>query len=545
MSTTKNVSSELRDIEKEIDNYYKSNPLIKLPFATAAWSLLACAEDDTLKAQVGRDSIQHTAIIADNLVNDLKAPMCWLYRACKPIGQVPYAYDNKVYQASKDLFKLGGEYRWFVLAYTLAGCRQFGLELHGSTIEPTADFFTGIEYEAYDRLIKSHKSDDVLSSVNFDNFPIDAIKHSLKIKVDRFSYKLNPKIVSDTKKAIIRPIYDNIFSLPSKWSFSRYTLGDFREVFEVISAIAYIHSRARHVAIEIGCNGLGYLDSIYLPNHGELLRRVVRYSRVSAAKVRSIFDDLTYGGNIKHPDPALQPLIKLNSEHYAIMPQLWLSLSPERNLTVLLNRFQDEQRIYLELINQKEVLMRQRIITDLSSKNFEHVYGKVPKLPDIDLGDIDLAIINHSEKTCLLLELKWFIEPAEAREILDRSKEIKKGICQILKLKQAFAENYKPLLEKLNIDSSYRLEGVVVSENWIGYTEVQSPKVPVIRANHLIAKLKATDSLQSTMEWLKDRRYLPKEGEHFKIHRFTSRIGKWSLKWYGITPLIKDAFSPL
>ena len=74
--------------------------------------------------------------------------------------------------------------------------------------------------------------------------------------------------------------------------------------------------------------------------------------------------------------------------------------------------------------------------------------------------------------------------------VFNKSKEIKKGICQILKLKQAFAENHKPLLEKLNIDSSYSLEGAVVSENWIGYGNVQSPEVPVIRANHLRKKIR-------------------------------------------------------
>ena len=544
MNTNNNVSRKLRKIEEEIDNYYKSNPLLKLSFATAAWSLLACAEDETVKAQVGGDSIQHAAIISDNLVNDLKAPMCWLYRTCKPGGQVPCAYDNKVYRASRDLFKLGWEYRWFVLAYTLAGCRQFGLESQGSTIEPTADFFTGIEYEAYDRLIQPHKSRESLPLVNFDNFPREAIEHSLKVKVNRFSYKLNPKIVSDTM-TVLGPLFDRRFLLPSEWQFSRYSLGDFRRVFEAISAMAYIRSIARTMAENQGCIN-GYADSIYVPTCGELLRRVVRYSGVSDAKVQSIFDDLTYGNRgIKHPDPALQPLIKLNSKHYAIMPSLWLFLSPERNLTVLLNRFQDEQRIYSELINQKEALMRQCIITDLSNKNFEPVYGKVPKLPDIDLGDIDLAIINHSEKACLLLELKWFIEPAEAREILERAEEIEKGISQVLKFKQAFADNHKPLLEKLNIDSSYRLEGAVVSENWIGYVDIQSPKIPVIRADHLIAKLKTTGSLQSTMAWLTDRRYLPKEGTHFEVIRPTHTIGQWSLKWYGIKPLIKDAFFPL
>ena len=290
-----------------------------------------------------------------------------------------------------------------------------------------------------------------------------------------------------------------------------------------------------------GCNNAGYLDSVYTPTYSELLRRVVRYSGVSDEKVQSIIDDLTYGNSgIKSPVPALQPLIKLNSKHYAIVPNIWICSAAERNFISLLNKLPSEKGIYAELTNKKENLMRQRIITDLSNNDFERVWGKVS-----NLGDVDLAIINHSEKTCLLLELKWFIAPTTAHERINKSKEIKEGISQILKLKRAFAENHRPLLEKLNIDSSYRLEGVVVSENWIGYGNVQSPEVPVIRANHLIAKLKATEDLQSTMEWLKDRKYLPKEGEHFRVQTCTTTIGNWCLEWPGIQSLIQNAFFPL
>ena len=49
MKTIDNVSPELRKVEKEIDNYYKSNPLLKLPFATAACSFLTFAELERLK----------------------------------------------------------------------------------------------------------------------------------------------------------------------------------------------------------------------------------------------------------------------------------------------------------------------------------------------------------------------------------------------------------------------------------------------------------------------------------------------------------------
>ena len=182
--------------------------------------------------------------------------------------------------------------------------------------------------------------------------------------------------------------------------------------------------------------------------------------------------------------------------------------------------------------------MKQRFTDDLSDKGFRFVDDNVP-----NLTDVDLAIIRDSEKTCLLLELKWFIGPAEFREVIEKSEEIKKGISQVFKLKQAFADNHKPLLEKLEIDSNYRLEGIVVSQNWIGEANVQSPEVPVIRADHLIAKLKATESLRATIEWLMARKYLPKEGKDFEVHGITSTIGKWSVKWSTTRPLIKDVFS--
>ena len=33
-------------------------------------------------------------------------------------------------------------------------------------------------------------------------------------------------------KTYLQPLFDKMFLLPSEWEFSRYTLGDFRKVFE-------------------------------------------------------------------------------------------------------------------------------------------------------------------------------------------------------------------------------------------------------------------------------------------------------------------------
>lgn len=542
MDTTDNVSYKLRKIEKEVDNHYKSNPLLKLPFATAAWSLLAFAELKMLRDANRELTSQEFAMMDDNFVNELKAPMAWLFSACEPNGQISFANPDEVFQASWDLFTLRKKIQWFEAAYTYASRGWIKLELQGSTIQPTKEFFKGMEYRAYGRLIKRPESDEELTLIIASRLLSgrDAISHSVRVKGDRFSCKLNPRMVSDTIRAI-SPCYDPVFSFPSEWQFSRYSLGDFRKVFEAILAIASIHWRARMMAIEMGCGGMGYPDSIYMPTHSELQSRVARYSGVSNAKILSIFDDLTYGNRgIKHPDPALQPLIKLNTKHYAIMPSLWLSLSPERNLTVLLNKLPSEKKIYRKLVGEKEALMRKRLTTNLHDKDFRFISGNVAKLPDIDL-----AIVDDSEKACLLLELKWFIAPAEFGEVVEKSEEIKKGIDQSLKFKEAFRDRHDPLLKKLGIDVSYRLETIVVSQNWIGDANVQNPEVPVIRANHLIEKLKVTESLRSTMDWLKNREYLPKEGKDFEVHGITSTIGKWSVKWSTTRPLIEDEFFPL
>ena len=187
------------EIEEEIDLHYKSNPLVNLPFATAVWHLLASAEDDVLIQELtGINGIQDCHALASDFVIELEASMSGLYNTCERVGQVSRVFDNDLCQASRDLFELGRKYDWFVFAYTCASNGVLRLELQGSTIQPTGDFFTGIEYEAYNVLIDPYQEQEALSLMNFDNFPKDAIKHSIKVKGDRFHYKLNPKMVSNT-----------------------------------------------------------------------------------------------------------------------------------------------------------------------------------------------------------------------------------------------------------------------------------------------------------------------------------------------------------
>lgn len=174
MKTADNVSPELRKIEKEIDNYYKSNPLLKLPFATAASYLLRTAEEYMLNEQInGVTGIQGRHALGSDFITELEHPVSWLHCDCGQGGKIPFVYDTDIHKASKDLFELGQKYDWFIFAYTCASGkdRVLDLELQGTTIQPTGIFFTSIEYEAYNILVDAHEPEKAQFDLNSDDFP--------------------------------------------------------------------------------------------------------------------------------------------------------------------------------------------------------------------------------------------------------------------------------------------------------------------------------------------------------------------------------------
>lgn len=281
------------------------------------------------------------------------------------------------------------------------------------------------------------------------------IESAFRVDRGRFTIKLNPQLVNTVMKAF-EPFFRERFTLPEDWRFSRYSLRQFRAVYLTMFTLSALQSRARVVAIQQGCANFGIADAVFVTSKPDLVRRVARYSGVNVAVVQAIFDDLEYGGRgQQNPDPALQPLIHLVRDQYAISPTLWLYTAPERNLCVLLNRIPEERDIYSRLVDQKEALMRFELGAAAEKAGFRVVHGKVPGRDE--LGDVDVALVSDVDRECILLELKWFIAPAEIREIRERREELLKGVSQLRLLSGAFKAQCPQLLGMLNLPAGSSL----------------------------------------------------------------------------------------
>ena len=536
------LSPELRQIESEVDNAFRSNPLVIENFAQAAWTLLAVAEDSFFVswAHGQLNAVDQLSLYSLNVMFSLNHSLRWLYSACPPDGKINFLADEYSYKSAVDLLQMGSQYQYFDAAYRYATYGLIGLSVEGRTIRPTTQFKEHSEYEAYNLLVKQQGQSTVNS--NMESL-FTAVAKTTRIEGHRFTYRLNPRIVELAKQAF-DAVLNEQFLLPETWAFSRYSLLEFRNVFLSLIALAAIHFCARTFAANTGIYAAGFLDAILIVKRDELLARVVRYSGVSAKQATEILADMTYGSNgIRKPDLALQPLVGLNSQLYGIAPTLWIVNSYERNYSVLLNKLPQEHRIYSRLVNEKEALLRVKIQETLKGKGFRFVSSKLPKKSG--LPDIDLAVISDSDKVCLLFELKWFIEPAEVREIIERTKELKNGVDQLIQLKLSIAERYQPLLDRLGIDESYNLIPAVVSANWIGKFDAQHPDVPILNANHIINKITSSQSIYEVIDWIENRRYLPIKNEHYYTQSQTASLGQWSIEWYGLTPTLKDGVYPL
>ena len=454
---------------------------------------------------------------------------------CTPVWS--YGPDRSEPIQRRDVHGFLGSVRTCLQLLNLRVCvhvrkpRSYRPPTGGRRIIPSRAFRDDTRFDAYDRLTDLDEK-----GLQPDlGFVMTLVSDMIRVDGARFSYPLNPSIVSKTLRHI-EPALNQRFRLPEEWSFTDYTLAQYVRVAKSLWAISAIHFVSRLIAAGRGCLGLGYSRALVVMSDEELYRRLARYTGLDDRCVRAVVSDLTFGaGEMRSPDPALQPLVRLTKTVLGWAPGLLLNNALERNLTVLLNRLPDARDAYARLSQHKEALLRTQITDDLRGLQFRFWHGEVGAWEK--RLDVDLAIVSEQEKCCLLLELKSFIGPAEAREIRDRSEEIARGIQQVKARQTLMQEQPQALRDALQVSSEFDLEWAVASETSIGAIWVQDDSVPVVRAGHLVRKLCQSRRLVEVCEWLRKREYLPVEGRDYEVVDVRVTIANWELDWYGIKGL--------
>ena len=523
-------TEEIINIENEIDEAFGKSELLKLGYSQAVWTLLSVVEDHHFKIRVYNPLDDNgQSIYVDGLINALTYPLQICHKnASVTNNKFSRGLVDKHYSQSNEWIDRAEDYTHFCSIFPLYHNEEIDIQVSGDTLITTDWSAYDLSYEVYDRFVAMRHSESEVCSDPNTIAPL--IFLNTTVKGDSFTLNFTPTLVKQLSDHL-EHMYNTRFSLPESWKFKHFSIGEFKLVFTAIQSMVYGWFIARQIGCQKGISALGYKSALWTPGKAELISRLSRYTGLDKEKVTIIVGYLTFGdAGIRNPDVAIQPIIDLKNGELALSSLVWLNVNCERNLCVLLNQINEEKKIYSKLVNEKEEKLRDEIVSKLDVLGYDFKYGQIGNT------DVDLAVIDRKNKKCLTIELKWFIEPAEIREVIQRSKEVKKGVLQANKVQDAWKRKDRRLVEQLlDIDESYELLAVVAPVNSIGNLSAQDGVTPVIKTWHLISEILDKKDLGIVIEWLMSRNYLPKKDVDYKIKSTEIKSGKWNSTWYGIS----------
>ena len=522
-------TKEVSTAEAEIDAAFAESELTTLPFAQSAWTLLSVTEDHHFKIAVMSPlEAPQAAIYVDGLMNSLTYPLRVCNSRC-----AKGAYDfqrtlvDRHYELADEWLDRAEDYAHFSTMFPLYHAGEIELKVDGLELIPTDWSKTDLSYEVYDRFVaKRNPASEVGLNPNLVSTELVA---NMRVSGGVYSVNFTRRLMDQLEKAFA-DILSGRHALPDKWQFTHFSIRQYRAIFVCLQSMAYAWFAARQIAANGGAAAIAYPSSVWTPKKGLLVTTMARHTGLSKELVATVLRYLTFGEvNIRNPDIAIQPVVDLSNGQYAISPFVLTHVHAERNLCVLLNQIPEERKLYSQLVDEKEAQARTETSEFLAGLGLDFRDGM------LDSTDLDLAIIDREAKVCLCIEIKWFIEPAEVREILARSEELRKGVAQALKISKMFADKDQRLLSLLDIDESYDFQTMVGSVNFIGSDRVQHPKIPITKLWHVASEIQLHRSLKATLAWLRQRDYLPKKDVDYKISEVPIESGKWRSRWYGIT----------
>lgn len=524
-------SNKVQECEAEIDKAYDSNSLNGISYSQALWTILSVMEDKFLKfTYIDELPSEQKRAHADVYLNALTHPLRSIVRNNNnPSTKIKHEIIDEHYGFAVDWLEKSITYNSFCSIFPLWWNKKIKLTIEGNVLNTNDYKSKEIAYEVYNRL--NGKDGIAYDKAVNPNDVLSAIMANVSSTSNRFKLNLTPKLAS-----ILIENYHSVsherYRFPDDWQFDKFTLGEYKKIFTTLQSLLYGRFIARTKLASEGLRGIGYPDSVWVLSCSELTSRLSRYTSLKNETIESILDYLTFGGvDVRNPDIAIQPIVDLKNGYLALSSFVFMNSDAERNLSVLLNQVENDRKLYSNLVQQKEDILRDLLKSEIEPLGFEVVSGK---LVDTDL---DLAIIDRKEKLCIAFELKWFIEPAEIREVIQRSKELQKGVEQALNFMRKFERKDEDLLNNLlKIDQEYIFKVAVGSRNWIGHFDVQNPIVPIIKIRHFTDELKQRKNLKSTVKWLEERQYLPKNMVDYEIIDIPLELGGWNSSWYGIKP---------
>ncbi len=527
------LASRVDEIERAIDQHPQTMAMLEEPLPYAIWY--------TLTAHQCLSNAQY-AVINNQLTDGLMWSLRWIFGRCNSSSyfQTPVDVHPQRFRNARLLLKLGMNYHTFVTAIVHWRRKRAVVEfLDDSTLRFRRDS-RELQYDVLDHLINIRNSNSI-NETNHEkmsgNSPVRKILSDIYLTSPYssnsfFSIEYTPDQIFKIRESLSL-FSKEMYKYPDSWSFRGIPITSFRKIWDMLYTISYTHQICHNWMLKE--TNKHVIPSLVIVKPYELWfdELKILLNDISHNDISTILQLLIYDHKLKKPDPALQPLIRIN-DNIALTPNLMIGRSHERNLMSLLSKNWDVE--YSKTTRSLEETLKDEWENISLPYNF-HIVTK-RKIPfDESLPDVDVAIYNPSSTQLLIIELKWVIAPAETFEILQRCDSESKGITQIRKLlnycRKDLNKFWSVLFPDIALPDSLQVNGCVAMRGFVGTASNWNSEIPVIEESILKNILINTENLAKAVKSLLCRNWLPVEGKDFTEIETKVEIGDYNIIWHG------------
>lgn len=327
---------------------------------------------------------------------------------------------------------------------------------------------------------------------------------SVKVRNKKVTYQFVNSRALSLKEFFEHPLE----LIQDNWEFSFGSATLLNSIYISLYTVCLYHVIAvYHGASTKGLLGGGFNDALLVIKKNELFRRLGIISGLPSEKVREICDFLTYGNKTTNPDLALQPLVEISEQNYAIPCIHLLSSEYERNSLSLQARVDpkrfDRQCKYFEQVMFEDIKKycshKYKIFTDVSI-----------------LGEQIDALIFDATGSALVCEFKWSLQPGDTREVVNRKRAFDKGVTQIQRKIEVMNRRRAEINNRNLPDlTGTQFFGAVLTEGYWGHLNPMHEVFPICPLRIATRILNMADTVKNVHKILSGYDWLPRPGIDF------------------------------
>jgi hypothetical protein len=310
---------------------------------------------------------------------------------------------------------------------------------------------------------------------------------------------------------------DSSWQLPSQWSFKNVAIGTLRRFWTALWLVGMTKFGTGFVALQE--EEPTWKPTLWVRT-SDLALGIAKLADLTESESRKLLEWHVYDRRQRKSDVALAPLVETGPGYVITSPELVSTSRFERNF------YANVARTHGAEVDRMSHLLAPHMAMELAAEFQARGYRtaqQVPYASSRGQGDIDLLVWAPDEDTCVALELKWFVAPADYREVLNLAEKTAESLrTQLPKYQCALVEDAPGVFRRaFGIESAVRPRRWSVglaARNYAGHASLRQQSFWFVPEAALMRVLKAADTLGGLIDQLEQFSWLPRLGKDYEVH---------------------------